>query len=84
MSPVKRRFSSLIMFSVTLLLAIGISSAMYFFKIQKNEDYQNRLHFRELNEVSRSIQQSVIQLTEIAKLGESEQYSERIRQELEQ
>lgn len=68
MSTAKRRYSSLIMFSVTLLLAVGISSAMYFFKIQKNEDYQNRLHFRELNEVSRSIIQSVSQLSEIAKV----------------
>lgn len=58
------------MFSVTVLLAVGISSAMYFFKIQKNEDYQNRLHFRELNEVSRSFIQSAGQLTEIAKVCE--------------
>lgn len=71
MSSAKRRYSSVIMFSVTLLLAVGISSAMYFFKIQKNEDYQNRLHFRELNEVSRSITQSAGQLSEIAKVCES-------------
>lgn len=71
MPSAKRRYSSLIMFSVTLLLAVGISSAMYFFKIQKNEDYQNRLHFRELNEVSRSISQSAGQLSEIAKVCES-------------
>ena len=58
------------MFSVTVMLAVGISSAMYFFKIQKNEDYQNRLHFRELNEVSRSFIQSAGQLTEIAKVCE--------------
>tara|TARA_R110000751_G_scaffold55606_4_gene119254 strand:+ start:46229 stop:50485 length:4257 start_codon:yes stop_codon:yes gene_type:complete len=58
------------MFSVTVLLAVTISSAMYFFKIQKNEDYQNRLHFRELNEVSRSFIQSAGQLTEIAKVCE--------------
>ena len=56
------------MFSITVFLAVGISSAMYFFKIQKNEDYQNRLHFRELNEVSRSIIQSAGQLTQIAKV----------------
>jgi hypothetical protein len=70
MPSVKKRYSSLIMFSVTVLLAVGISSAMYFFKIQKNEDYQNRLHFRELNEVSRSFIQSAGQLTEIAKVCE--------------
>ena len=69
MSPVKRRLSSLIIFSVTIFLTIGISSAMYFFKIQKNEDYQNRLHFRELNEVSRSISISIGQIFEIAELG---------------
>lgn len=51
-----------------MLLAVGISSAMYFLKIQKNEDYQNRLHFRELNEISRSFIQSAGQLTEIAKV----------------
>ena len=71
MSSLKKRYSSLIMFSVTMFLAVGISSAMYFFKIQKNEDYQNRLHFRELNEVSRNIAQSVQQLSEIAKVCES-------------
>ena len=70
MPSVKKRYSSLIMFSVTVLLAVSISSAMYFFKIQKNEDYQNRLHFRELNEVSRSFIQSAGQLTEIAKVCE--------------
>lgn len=69
MSPVKRRLSSLIIFSVTIFLTIGISSAMYFFKIQKNEDYQNRLHFRELNEISRSISISIGQIFEIAELG---------------
>ncbi|WJG10290.1 hypothetical protein [Aliiglaciecola sp. LCG003] len=72
MLPIKKRYSALIMFSITMLLAIGISSAMYFFKIKKNEDYQNRLHFRELNEVSRSILQSAGQLSEIAKVCDSE------------
>lgn len=70
MSSFKKRYSSLIIFSVTVLLAVSISSAMYFFKIQKNEDYQNRLHFRGLNEVSRSFIQSAEQLTEIAKVCE--------------
>lgn len=74
MPSVKKRYSSLIMFSVTVMLAVGISSAMYFFKIQKNEDYQNRLHFRELNEVSRSFIQSAGQLTEIAKVCEDIDY----------
>lgn len=42
---------------------------MYFFKIKQNEDYQNRLHFRELNEVKRSFSQSIGQLIDIAELA---------------
>lgn len=66
MSPARRRFSSIIFFTATILLATAICSALYFFKIQKNEDYQNQLHFRELNEIALSISNGIEQLSRVA------------------
>ena len=73
MSTKKRRFSSVIMFTATVLLTMGISGGLYFLQIKKNEDYQNQLHFRELNEVSTSVSSAVTQLTNIAALGQDNQ-----------
>ncbi len=65
MSPFKRRFSTFIIFTVTML-TIGISSALYYFKIEKNEEIQNQLHFRTLNEVSDNLIASFEQMRSIA------------------
>lgn len=67
MSPRKRRFSNLIVFSIVLVLVVIVSSGVYFFKIQKNEDYQNQLHFRELNTVAHSVRSSIDQFSRLGK-----------------
>ncbi|WP_371194825.1 hypothetical protein [Glaciecola sp. SC05] len=67
MSPQKKRFSNLIVFSIVLVLVIIVSSAVYIFKIQKNEDYQNQLHFRELNTVAHSVGSSIEQFSRLGK-----------------
>jgi hypothetical protein len=67
MSPAKRRMSNVLIFSAILLIAIGISAGLYFFKIQKNEDYQNQLHFRELNVAAHSFHSSLTQFKRVGK-----------------
>jgi hypothetical protein len=66
-SPNKRRMSNVLVFSAILLIAVGISAGLYFFKIQKNEDYQNQLHFRELNVVAHSFNTSLYQFESVGK-----------------
>lgn len=65
MSPAKRRMSNILIFSAILLIAVGISAGLYFFKIQKNENYQNQLHFRELNVAADSFQSSLKQFSSV-------------------
>lgn len=67
MSPLKRRISSLIVFSVIVFLVVSICGAVYFFKIQENEDYQNQLHFRELNTAAHSVRGAIQQFTRLGK-----------------
>ena len=67
MSPKKRRFASLVFFTVVLLLVVCISSAVYYLKIQSNEDYQNQLHFRELNTAAQGVKDANAQFSRIGK-----------------
>jgi hypothetical protein len=46
---------------------VSICAAVYFFKIQENEDYQNQLHFRELNTAAHSVRGSIQQFTQLGK-----------------
>ncbi|MDF2176792.1 hypothetical protein P2G88_00825 [Aliiglaciecola sp. CAU 1673] len=51
----QRRLSGtlLVFFSVAAILGIG--GLLYYFNIEKNEEYQNQLHFRELTTFTRSL-----------------------------
>ena len=67
MSPAKRRMSNILIASSIVFIAIGISAALYFYKIQKNEDHQNQLHFRELNVAAHNLENSLQQLKGVSK-----------------
>lgn len=66
MSSLKRNISRVAGFSTVILLGIAISAGIYFLKIQKNENIQNQLQFRELKDATNEIDQSLQKLKKIA------------------
>ncbi len=63
MTPVKKRVSSFLTLTTLMLVSAGILFAFYYFHVLENKDYQDRLHFRELNRVSNSITNTYEQIT---------------------
>ena len=55
MSKHTNRYSGILILLVSIILAAIVSIGFYYFKIQKNEHYQNQLHFREINDFSRML-----------------------------
>ncbi|GAB5379665.1 MAG: hypothetical protein Alis3KO_05560 [Aliiglaciecola sp.] len=53
MSVYTKRYSGLLILLTSIILAVIVSAGFYYFKIQKNEQYQNQLHFREIKDISR-------------------------------
>ncbi|GLS24323.1 hypothetical protein [Marinibactrum halimedae] len=68
MSPARRKIVNFLLFTTTLILAAAICGVMYYYKIQQNQDYQNQLHFRELNEVSKTISTTIDQIAKITEI----------------
>lgn len=62
-----KRFTGLIVVIISVLLALTASGFFYYIQINENESYQNQLHFRELNEVSRALNDGLKQLATVAK-----------------
>jgi len=62
-----KRFTGLIVVIISVLLALTASGFFYYIQINENESYQNQLHFRELNEVSRALGDGLKQLATVAK-----------------
>jgi hypothetical protein len=62
----KNKISSMLVFTVVVFLALAIVSGLYFFNIKKNEDYQNQLHFRELNSVANEVTSGYTQFVKIS------------------
>ncbi|SEK54472.1 hypothetical protein SAMN05216262_101623 [Colwellia chukchiensis] len=62
-----KRFTGLIVVIISVLLALTASGFFYYVQINENESYQNQLHFRELNEVSRALTDGLNQLATVAK-----------------
>ncbi|MCW8092740.1 hypothetical protein [Alteromonas sp. ASW11-130] len=67
MTPAKKRVSSIITLTTLVLVSAGVFFAFYYFHVNENKDYQNRLHFRELNRVSNSIKNTFDQVTALYK-----------------
>ncbi len=63
MTPVKKRVSSFLTLTSLMLVSAGILFAFYYFHVLENKDYQDRLHFRELNRVSNSVTSTVAQIS---------------------
>lgn len=68
MSPAKKRLTSLFVLLLILFLAVGISSALYYFKTERNEEYQNRLHLRELKFAAQTLERNFDQFKYIGDL----------------
>lgn len=62
----QRRLSKVLFFTVTILLATSFFGLLYFVQIEQNEDYQNQLHFRELNEIGTGLSDAIKQLSNVA------------------
>jgi hypothetical protein len=67
MSHARDRLSALVVVIVSFMLAVGIASIFYYFKIQQNENYQNQLHFRELKLIADSLDKGVAQTINASK-----------------
>ena len=71
MATNSRRYQGIIFFVLVFVFAGTISAALYLFKIKKNEEYQNQLHFRELREAGQNVVRSLEQLHWVAKTTNS-------------
>lgn len=53
------RLKAMMIAFLSISLAIILCAAFYFYKIQQNEKYQNQLHFRELNNITVSLENGI-------------------------
>jgi uncharacterized protein HemX len=53
------RLKAMMVAFISISMAFALSAAFYFFKIQQNEKYQNQLHFRELNNITVSLNNGI-------------------------
>jgi hypothetical protein len=53
------RLKAMMVAFLSITLAITICAGFYYFKIQQNEKYQNQLHFRELNNITVSLENGI-------------------------
>ncbi len=53
------RLKAMMVAFISISMAFALSAAFYYFKIQQNEKYQNQLHFRELNNITVSLENGI-------------------------
>ena len=61
------RLKAMMIAFLSISLAIILCAAFYFYKIQQNEKYQNQLHFRELNNITVSLENGISAFDEFIK-----------------
>lgn len=61
------RLKAMMIAFLSITLAIILCAAFYFYKIQQNEKYQNQLHFRELNNITVSLENGISAFDEFIK-----------------
>ena len=66
MATGRRRISRVLFLSALLLAATAVFGLLYFVQIERNEEYQNQLHFRELNEIGTGLSEALSQLSKVA------------------
>lgn len=61
------RLKAMMIAFLSISLAIILCAAFYYYKIQQNEKYQNQLHFRELNNITVSLENGISAFDEFIK-----------------
>ena len=61
------RLKAMMIAFLSISLVIILCAAFYYFKIQQNEKYQNQLHFRELNNITVSLENGISAFDEFIK-----------------
>jgi|GEM_PF-4110237 len=61
------RLKAMMVAFLSISLAIILCAAFYYYKIQQNEKYQNQLHFRELNNITVSLENGISAFDEFIK-----------------
>lgn len=69
MSPMNKRYTGLLFVFMSVFVAMSLGGLYYYFQIKKNETYQNQLHFRELNDISKSLNSAYDQMLLVAQEG---------------
>lgn len=68
----RKRYTGVLVVTLSLIVATALTALFYYFKIEKNETYQNQLHFRELQRYGTLLTQSVDSLSVGSKLTRSD------------
>ncbi|WMS87027.1 hypothetical protein [Pleionea litopenaei] len=62
MDTKSRRYTGLIILLISITVIGGVAGLYYYFQIKTNEEYQNRLHFRELRDTSVALDNALEQI----------------------
>ena len=84
MAPLKRQLSRALVFSATVLLTIGVTTLIYFLQIGKNEERQDQLQFRELNQIPSAITTTLSKLQNVAENSLSSVTEQNYQQKVQQ
>ena len=68
MAKHRSRLKGILVVIASIMLAVTLCGVFYYFKVKQNENYQNQLHFRELQNISTSFNNGIGQLNNYTRL----------------